>query len=432
VPNNRQWAFILWVVVLLAWALTRPELRSSVRDVLRTAGSPKIVGPLVVLLGWVVGLVYLAARIGLWDSDRTADTAFWFVTAGLVLFGNFGKVSQERHFLRRGAFATLKFSAMVEVLAEVFVLNLVAEVILLPVLALLGGMSAVSALRQEHHQVKRLVDGVLSVGSICLLLYVVVSLVNNWGSVDKRDLFQQFALPVWLTVGVLPYIFIVGLLAAYELAFIRIDFKSEATWWSRTRAKLVLVSSVHVKASEIGAFSGPWQFKLASATTFREARRVVAEFRQAQLDAAREAQEEPARLARYAGVDGVDEEGRRLDRREFEETTEALRWIGTCQMGWYRNNNAGRYRRDLLDFVLDGYATHGLPDPPGVEMRVSEDGQKWFAWRRTASGWVFAIGAAGPPPDQWEYDGAKPPTGFPGDDPAWGRAAFGQDANVNW
>jgi hypothetical protein len=101
-------------------------------------------------------------------------------------------------------------------------------------------------------------------------------------------------------------------------------------------------------------------------------------------------------------------------------------------MGWYRNNDADRYRADLLSFVLDGYAARHLPSPHGVEMRVSDDGQKWFAWRRTVGGWVFAIGAAGPPPDQWEYDGPEPPTGFPGEDPAWGTTPHRQVANVNW
>lgn len=111
----------------------------------------------------------------------------------------------------------------------------------------------------------------------------------------------------------------------YELAFFRIDLKSEAGWWARARAKLVLLTSFHVKAREVGAFSAPWQFKLASTTSFGEGRRVVAEFRQALLDAAREVEEKQARLVRCAGVDGVDEEGRRLDRREFKETTEGRR-----------------------------------------------------------------------------------------------------------
>ncbi len=198
-PNNRQWAFIFWAVVLLAWVVSRRDMRSSVRDVLRAAATPKIFVPVLVLVAWVLGLTYGAAKVGLWDTDRLTDTAFWFVTTGLVLFGNFGKVSKERHFLRRKAVATLEISSLVEVLSEVFVLNLVAELLLLPVLVMLGGMSAVSACRPEHHQVKKLVDGVIAAGSIGLVLYVVASLVNNWGSVDKADLVQQFALPVWLT-----------------------------------------------------------------------------------------------------------------------------------------------------------------------------------------------------------------------------------------
>jgi hypothetical protein len=386
----------------------------------------------MLLIAWVAGLAYFATGIGLWDGDRLTDTVLWVVTAGLVLFGKFTAVGEERHFVRRAALATLEISAIVEVLSEIFVLHLIAEIVLQPFLALLGGLSVVAAQRREHHQVKRLVDGLILIASIGLLLYVVVNLVGHWDSLDKVDLLQQFALPVWLSIGVLPYIYALGLFSAYQLAFRRMDWKSEAGWWQRARLKLALLTSFHVRAHEIGSFSGSWQLKLASATSLRQGRRVIAEFKQVEVDTARETEENRARLTQYAGVDGVDESGRRLDRREFGETTAALRWLGTCQMGWYRNNDADRYRPDLLNFVFDGVAGERLPDPHGVTMRVSADGQKWFAWRRTISGWVFAIGSAGPPPDQWEYDGPEPPTSFPGEDPAWGTTSFNQEVNVNW
>ncbi|HEX2192872.1 MAG TPA: hypothetical protein VHH09_06720 [Acidimicrobiales bacterium] len=405
-------------------------MRPSLWSVVRAAASPKILAPAALLAAWVTGLVVMASKVGLWDRDRATDTVFWFVTAGLVLFGRFVNVSAERHFLRRTALATLELSALVQVLSEVFVLSLVAEVTLQPVFALLGGLSVVAAREREHRQVKTLVDGLILVGSTALLLYVVVGLANNWSSLDKGDLLQQFALPVWLTVGVLPYIYALGLLSAYEMAFIRIDWKSHAGRWARMRAKLVLLTSFHMKAREVGAFSGPWQFQLASTGSFRDGRRLIAEFRRAQRAEVRAAAEKQARLVRYSGVDGVDERGRRLDRREFEDTTAALRWVATCQMGWY--NNQGQYRADLLDFVLDGFAGKRLPDPPGFHMLVSGDGQKWFALRETVTGWIFAIGAAGPPPDHWEYDGPEPPADFPGEDPAWGTRSFGLEANANW
>ena len=65
-------------------------------------------------------------------------------------------------------------------------------------------------------------------------------------------------------------------------------------------------------------------------------------------------------------------------------------------------------------------------------MKVAEDGQRWLAYRRTISGWCFAIGAAGPPPGQWEYDGQDPPTGFPGEEPVWGDIPFREAVSRNW
>ena len=140
--------------------------------------------------------------------------------------------------------------------------------------------------------------------------------------------------------------------------------------------------------------------------------------------------EEEYRLWRYAGVDGIDSEGRRLDCREFKETMKALRWLATCHMGHYRKRS--RYDENLLSLLGDDFTMHGLTGRSRIEMKVAKTGQRWFAYRRTVSGWCFAIGAAGPPPDQWEYDGCDPPCGFPGEDPSWGNGSFGDTVNRNW
>ena len=335
-------------------------------------------------------------------------------------------------FVRRTALSTLELSAFVEVFSEVFVLRLWAELLLLPALALLGMMSVVAASKPEHAIVKRLVDRLIAAASLTLLAFVFVRFAKDWTHLDKGDLAQQFALPIWLTAGVLPYNYIVGLLAAYEVTFLRMDWKSDKRWHERARVKLALLMSFHARALEVGAFNGPWSIRIADANSFRGARRIVREFRCDRDETARRQQAAAARLVRFAGIDGVDEEGRRLDQREFEETINALQWVATCQMGWFDREDGSRYREDLLEFVLDGHAGRQLPSPHGVEMKVSPDGQRWYAWRTTVSGWVFAIGAAGPPPDRWCCDGPSPPHGFPGEDLAWGDFPFRETASRNW
>jgi hypothetical protein len=95
------------------------------------------------------------------------------------------------------------------------------------------------------------------------------------------------------------------------------------------------------------------------------------------------------------------------------------------QMGWYQDRG-GRYRPELLN-MLD---PDGLPDDHGIHLNVSKDGQAWWARRRTVTDWCFAIGANQAPPDQWLYDGADSPNGFPGEDLAWGDR-WGIEAK-NW
>jgi hypothetical protein len=172
-------------------------------------------------------------------------------------------------------------------------------------------------------------------------------------------------------------------------------------------------------------------YEIANATSFSEARQSAANFQELLREKNRMERERQKRLVRYVGSQETDANGRQLDRREFEETMRALRWLASCQMGWYRREN--RYREDLLMNILgNDFTRQGLPRESGIMMRVSEDGQSWYAWRCTVTGWCFAIGASGPPPNQWTYDGLEPPSGFPGEDPAWGDTPFSLGISPNW
>jgi hypothetical protein len=136
-----------------------------------------------------------------------------------------------------------------------------------------------------------------------------------------------------------------------------------------------------------------------------------------------------AREAELAGSDEVDDAGRRLDRREFVPTRDSLRWLAICQMGAY--GNTGRYDENRLTIVESSFTRKGLPAAHGIEMHVRPDGQAWWAWRRTVSGWCLGIGAVGPNPSQWFYDADVPPAAGPDEDPAaWGGH---EHANLpNW
>ena len=310
-------------------------------------------------------------------------------------------------------------------------LGLLAEValqsFLVPV-TMLSGFAHASADR-EHEPVKKLCDGILLLTGFSWLVFTGHHVYETWNQLDIHLLFQKLVLPMWLTGGLLPFIYALSVYAAYERPFRQIN-RQTIVFRVRWQARIAIAMTLHFKTSDVIQFQHFWAKKLVDTKTFGAARAVVRQFEQSLRDDECTIAEEEYRLWRYAGVDGIDSEGRRLDRREFKETMKALRWLATCHMGHYRKRS--RYDENLLSLLGDDFTMHGLTGRSRIEMKVAKTGQRWFAYRRTVSGWCFAIGAAGPPPDQWEYDGCDPPCGFPGEDPSWGNGSFGDTVNRNW
>jgi hypothetical protein len=382
------------------------------------------------MVGYVVGEIWLGSKIGLWRIDLTKDTIVWFVVSALAFFIGYDQASKQPHFLRRRLLAAVSIAVFIEFFANLFVLNLIAEVTLQPFLLLLGLLIAVAESDERLRALRTPLNALLAVVGLSLLAYSVRQLFISWNAVDKPVVALQFALPIWLTIGILPFIYLLSLYSNYQSAFHAIDVHSDNRR-ARLRAKLALVTRLHFRSRDSHAFGGwPWLEQIVSAPTFLSARRVVADFRESRREKEHAAAEEQERLRRYAGSDDTDAEGRRLDRREFKETMKALYWLADCMEGWYHNEERGgkRYRADLLEvFGPDFFKPFGLPPDPGITMKVAKNGKGWYAWRRTVTGWCFAVGAAGPPPDRWEYDGPEPPGRFASKGRGWG-----EKANRNW
>jgi hypothetical protein len=432
VLNNRELAALLLIAALLAGASLIRPVRSSLGKVAKAFFAPKLLLSLLAMLAYVGLLIGLGLKTGVWNWDLASETATWFVGSAFVLFLNQADASRQSGFFWRVVLQMLGITLLIDFfMNDLFVLRLPAELVLQVIVTFLVLLSLVAAQDAAHRPVKRIADLLVSLIVLGLAGFILIQVVRQWNQVTTRSNLLELLLPVWLTLALLPFIYLSSILVAYESAFNRIEGalvdSSHGSW----KAKLALVSVLRERRVDASRFAGGWAKEAAAAPSFRAARRVAREFKASVRKREADEQEARDRLGRYIGVQGTDADGRQLDRREFEETTKALRWLAISQMGWYRNHG-GRYHDDLLQLLAPHFIADGLPANHGIGMDVSHDGQAWFAWRRTVTGWCFAIGASMPPPDQWEFDGPDPPRGFPRVDVAWGRAPFTMDANPNW
>lgn len=428
--DNREIAALVLIGAAALGVLSMPKLREGVGGVLKAFFHPLIFIPLLVMLAWIGLELWAGARAGLWSTALAKGTVLWVLGSAAVLFFNCTQAASDPRFFRRILLGTIGVAVFIEFFVNLYVLSLPGELVLQLVILVLSMLAAFAALKAEYKAVKILCEGLLAVIGFTMFGYTVRQIHLGWAQLDGRALLLEFALPIWLTAGLLPLLYILSFYIVYDSAFRGINWATTETG-RRWRARLALVSKLNVNTFAVQKFTWNWAKRVAEAPTLRAARAVVADFAE-ELRRAKQAKiDEEERFRRYAGSDETDEEGRRLDRREFKETVNALRSLALYQMGWYRNHG-GRYKEDLLEMFGNNFTSDGLPRESGITLKVSRDGQSWYGWRRTVTGWYFAIGSAGPPPEQWEYDGPEPPAGFPGRDPAWGDQPFSDDVNRNW
>jgi len=417
--SNRDFAFLIWLAVVAVAVLSRRGGREAMASVLGALRG-KVAFLILIFVAYIAAVVLLAQRLGIWSTGLLKDTIVWFLVPGMALLFGFTRAYEGRRYYRRTLVGVLGLTTAVEFYVNLAAFPLLIELLLLPALVFLGLLSAVAGLKPESRSAKRFVDGLLAIAGLAVLIGTGAYLVDHWASLDKVELALSFALPIWLTIGSLPFIFLFSLYANYENAFVRIDLAAKEDKHARRRAKIALVLSFHVRNRALHAFTGMAPWELSAAKSWGEARRIIAYGRA--VVRVQEAKENLAaeRLFRYAGVEGTDWTGQQLDQREFKETKHALEMLATFHQAQFKD---GRYRGDLIDAVGDLLSSKTLPDP-GIVTTVAKNGRSWFAWRRAVTGWCLGIGAAEPPPDQWVYDGHEPPTGFPHDGDGWKRGGF--------
>ncbi len=414
--TNRELATLILFCVFILFAASKADVRRAFVSLAKAFFKFKLVAPLIGYLAILSAGVWMADTVGLWERSQIKDTVLWFIGSGLALFVNLNDAGAKPRYFARTVRSTVTFGVVYGFFINITSFNLVIEIVGQLIVAILSLMIVFSESDKQYAPVKKPCSALL--GMIALMATVITSrfLYVHRHILDFGDIVRTFALPIWLTILALPCIFMLALLSEYETAFLRLSLENGRNR-IRWKTKFGVLLGLNLQIRSVHDLVGHGVSKIVSAPTLRETYLATLEFREERARKHADEQAARDRLVRFAGIQGVNSKGLRLDRREFEETRRALLWLSSCHMGWYRNHG-NRYQKDLLEKLSD-FSLHGLTGEHKIEMRVRKDGQAWYAWRRAITGWVFAIGAAKAPSDQWLYDGPVPPKSFPGSDPLW-------------
>jgi hypothetical protein len=260
--SNRERALLIWLAVFVVFVAANRSTRQALGSVLKALASPRLATALLAICAYVTLVVFAAHRVHLWQWWMLKDTLFWFFGAAVVMFFNTDKARTDEHYFRNVVVENLKFAVVLDFILNLYVFNLVIELLLLPVLALLAMLTVVAGTDEKYAQLKKLLQWLAGLIGLGFLLYALASIVSDFRAFTTVRNLQDFALPIGLTVAFLPFTYALGLYSAYELLFVRMYFLLGKDPGLVRFARWQVAKACLFRLSQVRRFSNDYSAKL--------------------------------------------------------------------------------------------------------------------------------------------------------------------------
>lgn len=399
------------------FALLVKSVRPLAKQVLSATVSWQLILPFLAYFIMVGLCVALADKLGLMTLKLFGSVLIWVIFTGIALLFRLTDVLKGDHVFRSEVLGVVGLGAVFALFLGAKTFAFPCEILIVLLVTIVTVLRVVATHIADAKSVAGFIDVLLSAFTLWLLWMSVADMIRQGSAYDWRGFATGFIMPILLLIVTLAYLFILSCYAGYEMLISRLKAASanhSASYISVAGASIVL----GLRPAIVNGVTGRGWFEMQEATSFRAGMRAAHTYLDEKAARIEKERQHLHDLTTYAGVQGSDTDGRQYDRREFRETKKALEWLSTCHMGWYRRRD-GSYDPNIVERISGLFDNYELPAEHGVVMKVSSDGQSWYGYRRTVTGWVFGIGANGAPPNRHYFDGPEPPSEFPGDSSVW-------------
>lgn len=224
--NNREIAIGFWLLAISVYVFLSPkmvEVRNSFRNLLAAFFVKKIMSVLGLMVMYMAFVVYFLSELDLWNNDQIKNTIFWCASFGFISLLNIESIKKDKSFFKHSVIDNLKLLAILQFVVGVYTFPIWIEILLVPVLTLIGAMSAIAE-SSKHQHVKTLLEYCLSIFGIILIIYTLYMLTTSFGEFGNEKTAYDFFVPPLLTLFYLPFIFFMLVYSTYEQVSIRLIF----------------------------------------------------------------------------------------------------------------------------------------------------------------------------------------------------------------
>ncbi|MCK4329976.1 hypothetical protein KAX02_09055 [candidate division WOR-3 bacterium] len=221
--SNREAAVAIWILVALIWVLSQHKIRKYFFLVIKAFFAWKLAISYLLMFSYIALMLLLLHSLGIWRLTHFTNTVLWFVCVAFVMLFEYSKTNDES-FFKNAIKDNLKILIILEFLINLYIFSLWIELLLVPFFFILGGMIAIAETDKKYEIVQKFLNYVMAIVGVVFTSYALYMVAFDFKKFVTLENFENFFLPILLTIMFLPFIYFVALYASYETLFLRFSF----------------------------------------------------------------------------------------------------------------------------------------------------------------------------------------------------------------
>ncbi len=223
--SSRELAIGFWLAAGLAYFTYSDKFRLFVKNIFSCFCSIYILVPIIGLGFFVATLSCILIEFGLWDSNQYKNVTLWFICVDIYALFQVSDVNKGVKYFKETAADLLMITVVFEFIVTFYSFDFWFELFFIPIMTIIMLTSVMSEKNNENKDATNFLRRLISLIGFIIIFYIIYLYISESDQFFTEGTIVDFIVPILLTIGVFPYLYIFMIYVEYERLFRRLDFK---------------------------------------------------------------------------------------------------------------------------------------------------------------------------------------------------------------
>lgn len=202
--STREWATIIWILILLIYILKNKKTKNAFLDVIKILFGKKLIKIWILTSLYVFLITLIFSKTSIWNNYYIKDIIIWFITAGVIFCFNAASKESDEQYILKVLKDNLKFTIVIEFFYSTFTFSLWVELLIIPIITFLAMVDVYAEAKEEYKIVHKFMQGLFAIISIWFFYETFKLGLREYKELNILNTIVSFMIPIVYLILIIP------------------------------------------------------------------------------------------------------------------------------------------------------------------------------------------------------------------------------------